>query len=97
MASTGDNNLGVDGIWIHTRLIIMVHGNQSPVGNNTSNSGLTRISSSCDQILNTGSVEKLDIRQSQGLGTQGGDEQCCVFDNNVVTFVLVLKTQLSDE
>lgn len=80
MASSGDDDRGVDGVGVHAGLVIVVHSHEGPVGDNTGDldgggvGSVTGIAG--DEVLDAGSVEELDVRELKDLGEKGGGEQC---------------------
>ena len=97
MARAGDDDLGVDGVGVHARLVVVVHGHQGPVGHDPGHSDLAVVRWAGDQVLHTGGVEELDVGELEHLGAQLGDEERCVLDDNEVVFLLVLDAELPDE
>ena len=57
VASGGDNDGRVDGVGVHAGLVVMVHGDEGPVGDNTSDLDGTIGVLAGDQVLNGGGVE----------------------------------------
>lgn len=99
MTSRRNNDRGVDGVGIHARLIIVVHRNQRPVGNNASNPYTDIIAAlpSGDQILDRGSIEKLDVIQRQHLAQQRTGEERSVLDHHESPLVLVRDAEPVEE
>lgn len=79
----------------------MVHRHEGPVGHDTSNAHSIRVltggSGTGDQILNSGSVEELDVGELQHLAQESRCEQRSVLDSDPVTIVLVRNTELVEE
>ena len=75
MASGGDKNWGIDGVGVHTRLIIMMHRDQGPVGDDTGNAHSLRVSGGWgwtgDEILYSSGVEELDIGERENTREEG--------------------------
>lgn len=57
MTGSGDDDGSVDGVGVHTRLVVVVHGDESPVGDNTGNADTTVGVLASDQVLDGGGVE----------------------------------------
>lgn len=63
VARSGYNDGRVDGIWIHAALVVMVHGNESPIGDDTSNSNCAISIGTSYEVLNSRGIEEFDIRE----------------------------------
>jgi len=61
MTSGGDNNWGVDSIWVHAGLVVVVHGDKRPVGDDTSDADGPVWIRASDEVFNRGGIEELDI------------------------------------
>lgn len=75
----------------------MVHGHQSPVGNNTCNSEISVLVLAGDKVLDGGGIEELDVGELQDLGKKSGCEQGSVLDNDVVVLLLVGNSNVVEE
>ena len=71
MTSGRNNDRGVDCVWVHARLVIVVHGNQGPIGHNTSDTESTIGVLSSDEIFDSGGVEELDVGEGEDFGEKG--------------------------
>lgn len=98
VASSADDERGVDGVRIHAALVVMVHGDESPVGDNTSDADLSiRASGASDEVLDRCGVEKLDVGESEDFAEQSGSEEGGVFDDDVVFFFFVWDAEVTEE
>ena len=62
MASSADNKRGIDGVGVHAALVVVVHGDEGPVGYDTSDADLPiRASGAGDEVLDGCGVEELNI------------------------------------
>ena len=61
MASGGDQHLGLDDIGVHAHLCVMVQGNQSPVGDGTTNVTSTDWVLTHNEVFAGCSIEELHI------------------------------------
>lgn len=84
MTSRRDNNLGLNHVRVHARLSIVVQSNQSPVGDDTSNTTVLD-----DEILSSEGVEQLDVGAHEELREDGGGEEGGVLDDDVVLVAIV--------
>lgn len=94
-----DDERCVDGVGVHAGLIVVVHRDQSPVGNHTCDAHVVRPGdvTAGNEILDGGGVEELDVGELQHLGQNGGGEQGRMFDDNKIAFVLEGDADLSQE
>lgn len=100
MAGGGDDDGGVDGVWVHAALIIVVHADEGPVGHNSRNLDLAIGLLAGDEILNSRGVKELDVGELQDLGQDGAGEERSVLDDDEVgvwTFVVVGDSELAEE
>lgn len=97
MASSGDDDGGIDGVRIHARLIIMMHGYQRPVGDNTGDADTAIRKMTRDEILDSSCIEELDIGKLKDLGQDGRREERGMLHNDVVTLIFVGNTNLTEE
>lgn len=85
---------------MHERTV-MVHRHQGPVGHNTSNAhGIGVLASGSragDQVLDSGSVEELDVGELEHLAQEGRREQRSVLDSNPLAVILVRDAELIEE
>jgi hypothetical protein len=76
MSGCGDDDRCVDGVWVHAGLVVVVHGDECPVGDDTSNADLVRAGDgTCDEVFDGGSVEELDVGEGEDFGEESGGEQ----------------------
>ena len=62
MSGSRYNHRSIDSVGIHTTLIIVVHSDQRPVGDDASNTDLAiRTSGASDKILDASGVEELNV------------------------------------
>jgi hypothetical protein len=57
VTSRGDDDGCVDGVGVHAGLVVMVHSDESPVGDNTSDADTAVGVLAGDEVLNSGGVE----------------------------------------
>ncbi len=67
MSGSRDDDRSIDGVRIHARLIIVMHSNESPVRNHTSNADRTIDILACDEVFDRSGVEELDIGEREDL------------------------------
>lgn len=76
MAGGGDDERGVDGVGVHAGLVVVVHGDEGPVGDDTGDAdGAVGAVGAGDQVLDGGGVEELDVGEGEDLGEEGGGEE----------------------
>jgi hypothetical protein len=94
-----DDERCVDGVGIHAGLVVMVHRDQSPVGNHTCDAHVVRPGNvtAGDKILDSSGVEELYVGELQHLGQDGGSEESGVLDDDKVAFVLEGNANLGQE
>ena len=98
VASSADHQRGVDGVRVHAALVVVVHGDESPVGDDTGDAELTiRPRRASDEVLNSRGVEKLDIGEGQDFAEQSRGKESGVLDDNVVSFFLVWDAKVAEE
>lgn len=97
MASGADNDGGIDGVGVHARLVVVVHGDQGPVGDDTSNSDGSVGILAGDEVLNGGGVEELDVRELEDLGKEGRGEESSVLDDDIVALIFICDANLLEE
>ncbi len=93
VASGTDDNRGVDGVGVHARVVVVVEGDEGPVGNHTSDLDFLCTSAgggAGHQVLNTGGVEELDVGELKDLREQCRREERCVLDDDIVGHLGVL-------
>lgn len=81
-------------------LIVVVHRDQSPVGDYTSNGKTILVIVTGDQVLNASSIEELDIGEAQDLAEEGAGEERGVLDNDIagMTWILLVgNTNFAEE
>ena len=78
MTSGRDDNWGVDGIGVHAGLIVVVHGDEGPVCDNSGDADGSIGGLAGDEIFNSGSVEEFDVREGEDFGEEGGCEESLV-------------------
>jgi hypothetical protein len=76
MTSGGDNKWRVDGVWVHATLVIVVHGDKSPVGDNASDADGAVWAGTSDEVFYCGGVEELDVGEGEDFGEEGRSEKC---------------------
>jgi hypothetical protein len=96
VAGSGDDQRSVDGVGVHAGLIVVVHADKSPVGDDTGDTNAL-VRAAGDEVLNAGRVEQLDVGKLENLGQDGRGEQRSVLDNDVVALVLVRDTNVTEE
>ncbi len=67
MTSGGNDDGSIDSVRIHARLVVVVHSNQSPVGDNTSDADSAVGVVAGDEIFDGGGVEELDVGEGENL------------------------------
>jgi hypothetical protein len=67
MTGCADNQRCVDSVGIHAALVVMVHSDQCPVSDNSSDADLAISCRTSDEIFNGGGIEKLDVRELENL------------------------------
>jgi hypothetical protein len=72
----GDNDWSVDSVRVHARLVIVVHGDESPVGDNTGDAEGAICVGTGDEVFDRRGVEEFDVREGENFGKQGGGEEC---------------------
>jgi len=85
---------------VHAGLVVMVHGDEGPVGDNTSDLDGTIGVLAGDQVLNGGGVEQLHIGELENLAEHGAGEESSMLNSDVagvLASVLVRHTDLSQE
>jgi hypothetical protein len=82
-------------------LTIVMHGDKSPVGDNTRNANGVGIvgcrSRTSNQVFDSRGVEQLDVGEVQDLAHQRRREKSSVLNDDEVTFILVWHTNLVQE
>lgn len=68
VARGGNHKWGVDGVGVHARLIIVVHADEGPVGDNACNADGAVIQGSGDEVLDGGGIEELNVGKLEDLG-----------------------------
>lgn len=90
--------VGTRGVYEHT---VVVHGDQGPVCDDTSNANSAGVlpgrSRSCDQVLNRSSVEELDVGELEHLAQKCRCEQRRMLDGDPVAIIFVRNTDLVKE
>lgn len=76
MSRGRDDHRSVDGVRIHARLVVVVHADQGPVRNHSSNADRTISCRASDKILDGSSIEELDVGEREDLGQKRGSEEC---------------------
>lgn len=76
MAGGGDDDWGVDGVGVHAGLIVVMHGYQGPVCDDTCDADGSVWVGASDQVFDCCGVEELDVWEGQHLGKEGGGEEC---------------------
>lgn len=75
MTSGADHERGIDGIGVHARLVVVVHGDKSPVCNDTGDAeGAVGVGAG-DEIFDCGCVEQLDVGEGEDFGEEGRGEK----------------------
>ena len=75
MAGGGNDNGCVDGVGVHARLVVVVHGDEGPVCNNTDNAEESVGSLAGDEIFDGGGVEELDVGEGEDFREEGRCEE----------------------
>ena len=78
VASGGDDEGSIDGVWVHAGLVIMVHGDKSPVGNNSCNAKRSIRGLTGDEIFDCRGVEKLDVGKGEHFREEGRSEESLI-------------------
>lgn len=100
VASRRNDHRGIDSVGIHARLVIVMHRNQSPVGDDASNLNPTGCRLPGDQILHSRGVEQLYVREAQHFAEQRAREKRGVLDDHEArarAVILVRHTELAQE
>lgn len=91
MASSGDDDRCVDGVGIHAGLIIMVHGYERPVCDDTSDTKRAIGVLAGDEVFDCGGVEEFDVREREDFGEESGCEECLDHSISVgVSFSIII-------
>lgn len=75
MPGGGNDDGSVDGVGVHTGLIIVVHSHEGPVGDDPGNTDIPVGQLAGDEVFNGGGVEKLDVGKGEDFGQNGGCEE----------------------
>lgn len=75
MSSGRDHDRSIDGVWVHAGLVVVVHGNKCPVGDNSSDAKSSVGVLAGDEVLNGGGIKELDVGERKNLGQKGGSEK----------------------
>jgi hypothetical protein len=75
VTSGRDDDWSVDCVGIHAGLIIVVHGNECPVGNHACNTESTVVVLAGDKVFNGGGIEELDVWECEDFGEESGCEK----------------------
>lgn len=79
VAGRGDDDGGVDGVGVHAGLVVVVHGDERPVGDDAGDldgGGVGgRGVGARDQVFDAGGVEELDVGEGEDFGEEGGGEE----------------------
>lgn len=100
MAGRRNDEGGIDRIRIHTRLIVVVHGDQCPVRHDARQTDPAVIVDTSDEILDGRGIEQLDIRKLEDFGQEGGGEQGRVLHDHearMLTIIFVRDAKFSKE
>ena len=93
VTSSRDDHGSIDGVGIHTALIIMMHSHQSPIGNDAcdANSAVADagVALARDQIFDCGGVKELNVGELQHFGQQSRSEESGVLDDDEISLVFV--------
>lgn len=75
MSGSTDDERRIDGVGIHARLVVVMHGDKCPVSDDAGNAqaGLSRAR---DEILDGSGVEELDVGEGQDFGEKSRGEEC---------------------
>jgi len=76
VAGSGDHDRCINGVGVHAGLVVMVHGNESPVCNDTSNAEVSVGILACDEVFDGGGIEEFDVGETEDFGEEGGGEEC---------------------
>ena len=96
VARRGDDERGVDGVGVHAGLVVVVHGDEGPVGHDTRDADAL-VRGARDEVLDAGGVEELDVGQLQHLGHDRRGKERGVLDDDVVALVLVRDANLAQK
>lgn len=88
VARRADDEGGVDRVGVHAAVLVVVLGDERPVGHDAGDADLT-INSARDEVFDAGGVEELDVRLREDRGEERAHEVAGVFDDDVVAFVVV--------
>lgn len=70
-----DHNRSVDGIGVHATLVIVMHGDESPICDDASDTECTVCVGAGDEIFNCGGIEELDVGERKDFREEGGGEK----------------------
>ena len=90
MAGGGDDEGGVDGVGVHAGLVVVVHGDEGPVGDYARDADAAAAGVRAgDEVFDGGGVEELDVWEGEDAGEECGGEEGGVFDEDVGAEVFV--------
>src|SRR5579862_6203797 len=75
----------------------MIQSNESPIGNDSSDTMFTLKVFANDQVLNCSRIEKRHIRQTQNLRKKRRGKEGCMLDNDEIPFIFIWHIQLIEE
>lgn len=61
----GDDNWSIDSVWVHAGLVVVVHGDESPVCDYAGDAECAVAVGASDEILHCGGVEEFDVREGE--------------------------------
>lgn len=71
MTSGTDHQRSVDGVGVHAGVVVVVHGDERPVGNHTSDTdglGVAVSAGAGDKVFDAGGVEELHVGEGDYFG-----------------------------
>ena len=98
MAGRADDERCVDGVGVHAGLVVVVHADEGPVGDDAGNAKfLTCGGRTGDEVFDGCCVEELDVGEAEDLGEKSRGEESGVLDNDVGAFVFVGDAEIAKE
>jgi hypothetical protein len=67
----GDDDGSIDGVWIHARLIVVMHRDKCPIRHDTGDAERPIVILAGDKIFDSGSVEELDFGEGEHSREEG--------------------------
>lgn len=99
VARRADEHGRVDGRRVHAGLVVVVHGDQGPVGHDAGDADAARrrVVAARDEVLDRRRVEQLDVGERQHPGQQRRREEGRVLDDDVVLLHVIGHANLLEE